>query len=446
MNEDKKPLILISLIESGMGHIVAAQAINDALKDGYGDAFDIKCCYLLRDSGNDALIKHEKYLVKNVRRYGAWRGFGHFQIPFMYLFGPQNTLELVYKTAFRKAAKALIAEYAEQKPDVIVSTHFFTHYCAVKYKQRYAPNVKVVSYCPDNNIHGWWHVKADVIYTNNPFATAQAYKLGFKSGSVKEAFYPTRSQVLQTNESKQYYREKLGIPQDKPAVAISDGFYSQSRAAKICRQLLKTDLPITICLLTGKDGTVKAEFDKVKDKTKPNVTLLTYGFIDNVPELYAACDLFITKAGPNAILDSVMMQTPIIVDYCATPIESKTRDLFINKRHCGYFITSPTKIKRKVEELFGNPELLRQFDKALRFFDKNINGARLIADDIASLILNQSQHRESLIAQEDEIIDKYYAHRKNGDKRKKLFKTKFHNGKNNKKFAKILNKTTREDY
>lgn len=438
MNDDKKPSILVTLVEAGMGHIVAAQAIYEALKNKYGEVFDISACHILRDSGNKSLIKYENYLVKNVKMYSSIRGFGYLQIFSMFLLGPRNTLEIVYNTAFKKQVNALVAEYDKKKPDVIICTHFFTHYCAVKYKQKHNPKVKVVSYCPDNNVHGWWHVKGDMIYTNNPLATAEAYKLGFKSGSVKEAFYPTRKQVAQATESKQFYREKFNIPADKLAVAISDGVYAQAKAAKICKKLLKSNLPLTVCMLTGKDEKIKTKLDRLKETAKPNITLMTYGFVDNAPELYAACDLFVTKGGPNAILDSVMMQTPVIVDFCATPIESKTCDLFVKKHRCGYYIKSPSKIKRKVEELILNPALLRQFDTSLKYFDKNANGAQQVADDIASLVLDEKAHKHNLQERENEIVDKYYALRKHGGEQKETFKSRLHSGKNNRKFAKML--------
>lgn len=438
---DGKPVVLITYVEAGLGHIVSAQAISDALKAKYADKLDIRDSYVLRDSGNDLLIKQEQFMIKSVQNY-AHMGSGFFQYFAMFLLGPQNTLNLVFNTVYKKKMEALVDVYAKEDPDVIVTTHFFTHYCALRYQRERNRNVKVVSYCPDNNVHGWWDARADMIYTNNPAATAQAYKLGFKSGCVREAFYPTRETVMHTNGSKEFYRNKFGIPLDKFAVAIADGVYAQAKAKKVCEELLKTDLPITICLLAGKNDELKSRLEDLRDKTKPNVTLIPFGFMPEAPELYRACDLFVTKAGPNAILDSVMMDTPIIADFCATPIEVKTKDLFVKHFNCGLYITSPRKIRKQVESFIKSPKQLNRFKKSLKFFDKQKNGATIIADDIMSLACEFAQHRQNIYAIEDGIVDKYYQLKcDNAAKREASsakFKVKLHRNKKLKKYAQMI--------
>ena len=41
METYRKPRILITFVEAGMGHIVSAQAISDSLKKKYGDKMEI---------------------------------------------------------------------------------------------------------------------------------------------------------------------------------------------------------------------------------------------------------------------------------------------------------------------------------------------------------------------------------------------------------------------
>ena len=94
-------------------------------------------------------------------------------------------------------------------------------------------------------------------------------------------------------------------------------------------------------------------------------------------------DLFITKAGPNAILDSVMMGTPIIADYYGSPIEKATKRLFVDTKKCGYYIKNVKDIRKKVEELARDEEQMDVLRENIKFFDKRINGAEQIADDIA---------------------------------------------------------------
>lgn len=411
METYRKPRILITFVEAGMGHIVSAQAISEALKKKYGNKMEIIESYLLRDSDNPVLPKYEEFLVRNTQLYSKVPAYGDIQFASMHILGAQNTLKLIHNTIFYSQTKATIEEYDKYRPDVIVCTHYFLLYCAVEYKRKYNPDVIIVAYCPDNNVHGWWDNRADVIYTNNPLATKQAYDLRFKNGHVVETFYPTRSDVVESNESKEYYRSKFGIPPEKFAVVIADGVYAKAKVKSVCNELLKTRLPLTICVLAGKNEKMKQYFDAKKKKVKPNITLLTYGFIKEAPQLYGACDLFITKGGPNAVLDSVMMGTPIIIDYCASPIERATQQLFTERYFCGYHLVSPKRIRKQVEVLIEKPQLLEGIRETLSFFDKSKNGAEEIADDIAEILWNNRERMEKILKEEADAIGELMAER-----------------------------------
>lgn len=407
MDSYKKPKILVTYIEAGMGHIVSAQAIADALKSKYGDKMEIIESHILRGSDNPVLPKYEDFLVKNTQWYSKFPAYGDVQFASMHIIGSQNSLKFVHKLVFPKQTTATIEEYAKFNPDVILCTHYFLLYAAVEYKRKYNHDVVIVAYCPDNNVHGWWDNRADCIYTNNPLATEQAYDLKFKNGHVREAFYPTRTDVIEANESKEYYRKKFGIPLDKFAVVIADGVYAKAKLKKVCKELLRTDVPLTICVLAGKNTKLKEKFDAIKPKVKPNITLLTFGFLKDAPQLYGACDLFITKAGPNAVLDSVMMGTPILIDYCASPIERATKKLFVDHMFCGYHFVNPRRIRKQVETLVNRPELLNELKDALSFFDKSKNGADEIADDIAEIVWNRRERMQKILQEEETAIKEF---------------------------------------
>lgn len=383
--EQRKIRTFVTYIEAGMGHIVTADAIADALEKRYGDRFDVVRSYTLRDSENPVLPKYEKYLVGQVKNYSRFPGYCQLQMLFMHIIGSKNTLPFVHYTVFRRATLATIEEYKKQKPECIVLTHYFLLFAACEYRNKYDPNCKVILYCPDNTVHGWWDNRVERIYTNNPLATADARRYRFKEDTIREVFYPTRDAVASATGTKEEYRKMFGIPEDKFTVVIADGMYAKAKARKVTMELLESDLPLTVCVIAGKNDKLKAELDALKDKVKPNITLIPLGFVKDAPQLYAAADLFITKAGPNAILDSVMMGTPILVDYYATPVEKVTMRLFVKEKKCGYYITNMKKIREKVESLVSDRTELIAMKEHLAFFDKTKNGAVEIADDIAAL-------------------------------------------------------------
>ncbi|MBE6704367.1 MAG: hypothetical protein E7583_03810 [Ruminococcaceae bacterium] len=386
MGERKKPLVVIDYVEAGIGHIVTAQAISDALHEKYSDDFEIMDNYSLRDSGVPTLEKYEEFLVNQVKMHSSIPSYGKIQMSAMHIGGSKNSLKLIHESIFRKQTHAVIEEFKRLDPDLLVFTHYFTLYAGIEYRNNYKPSCKVVLYCPDNNVHGWWDNRVDRLYTNNPLATKDALHYKFPEDKIVETFYPARKAVTDSDGTKEEYRELFGIPKDKFAVVIADGAYAKAKAKKVTYELLKSDIPLTICTIAGKNEELYTELCEMKDKTKPNITLIPFRFVTEAPKLYGACDLFITKAGPNAVLESVMMGTPVIIDYAGTSIESATRRLFINSKKCGYFLRSPKKIREAVERLSNAPEEIKTLQEALKFFDKRRNGAEMIADDLAKLM------------------------------------------------------------
>ena len=185
MAEEKKPKILVTYVEAGHGHIVAAEAIAAALTQRHGEECEIIERHILRESGQAHLRRFERFLVRQVCGYSRNPLIARIEIGAMRLFGARNTLRLMHRTVFRRAVRLTVEEYGRLCPDVIVSTHYFTAYAAAEYRERYAPECKIIVYCPDNNVHGWWDSRADVLYTNNVRATVDAQRYGFPRELVR---------------------------------------------------------------------------------------------------------------------------------------------------------------------------------------------------------------------------------------------------------------------
>ena len=92
---------------------------------------------------------------------------------------------------------------------------------------------------------------------------------------------------------------------------------------------------MTLLIIAGKNKTVKEYFEAKQQTLPKNITLKVFGYVDNIQELYRASDLFVTKAGPNAIQDSIFLGTPVLVNFFASPIENFTQKFFNGECGCG---------------------------------------------------------------------------------------------------------------
>lgn len=122
-----------------------------------------------------------------------------------------------------------------------------------------------------------------------------------------------------------------------------------------------------------------------------NITLINLRFTPKAYEYYGASDLFITKSGPNAVLDSLFMGTPVLVDYYAHNIEKATAKLFVDDLKCGLKCYNLNRLPKYVEYLYEHPEFLKQLRKNIR---KNVNRTQNGATQIADIIIKELEERE----------------------------------------------------
>lgn len=387
---NRKIKIAVAYVEAGMGHITSATAVSDALKKYYGDKAEIVDIDFFKISGDSSMKAMEKSLIGHVKMAGKVRTWGNLLFQMMYLSADtQKQLRAFYLNtapAVRKKSMELIDKLGA---DVIVNTHYLPAHFAEEYRRENpGTKLKTVIYNPDNNVHGWWDTRVDMFITNNPYGAAEAVnERGFSRKNVYQVDFLARNCVLETDGSKVFYREKYGIKKDNFTVILADGAYASSYMKSFALELIKSEMPLSIIAVAGKNQTVLEYFEKLSEKGKipPNIDFHLFGFTSDICELYRAADVFVTKAGPNAILDSMFMHTPVIVNYWATPIEHFTKKMFIDLLGCGETIQDKKDCRKRIEQLAANPGILDKYIEKTLAFDKTKNGGKQIAD----LIFNE---------------------------------------------------------
>ncbi len=378
--------ILLTYMESGNGHITSIKSISDALKSLNNPNLEIIDSYIMQEDRNPTLMKFNDFIIHQTKQTNKIKGYGPFVFSLLDILGKQKFMVVLHHTLFKKALKETLKAIDKYKPDVIVSTHYYMTLSAIEYKKKYNKDCIVITYNPDNNIHAWWDNRDGLFIVNNEQAYSEAItRRHFNPDKVKQVYFTARDEILNASLDRDAYREKYGIPKDQFCVIVADGAYSSARSRSVVDELLKTDKNLTIIFLAGKNEFLYNTYKDLEDKTKPNIKLIVSGFTPIVHELYCASDLFITKAGPNAILDSVFMRTPILVDYYAHPIEKATTKLFVDKFKCGVAIYKPKKIRKAVEDFIDNPEKLDLYKNNCAKFDRKQNGAK----DVAKFIIDE---------------------------------------------------------
>ena len=383
----KKKKVLVSFIEAGQGHIVTAEAIAEKLEQIYGEEIEVVRQYTFRDSGDKTLQDYEKFSIGEVLKANKHKSRLFFQCVMMKLFGERSSLRFVYSTVFKKVRNKIIKAYQKEDADLVLSTYFATYHAGIVGRNKKQLRAKIVAYNPDHNTHGWWDRRGDMFICNNPAATNEAINVRKMPKEIVETVnFMCRESVANTTQSKEFYREKLGIPADKFVVMLADGAYGMAKLEEFTNELIKTRLPITIMPLCGKNEKLLSHYESIKNLMPENVTLIPLPFLSNVAEYYKASDLFVTKAGPNALTDCVFMGTPVMTNFYTGPIEKASSELFTKTFKVGTYCPDSKKAKEIIEEYIKNPSLLDEMRQNTKKLDMSKNGATECAHLIAQML------------------------------------------------------------
>lgn len=385
--EAKKKKIVVVYVEAGQGHIVTAQAIAESIQKKYGNEVEVVHNYLFKDTNDKDLLKHGKLLINEVKKTNRHKLRLYIQYFFMKLAGDSKGLRFVYNTVYKKVKEKAIQALQALNADIIITTHFLPLHFAIEGKRngQLKKDLQVIAYNPDPTVHGWWDNRADLFINNNPKATALCIKKHFDKSKLVEVNFVTRQSITQETHTKSQLRQELNIPQDKFAVILADGAYAGAKMREYTDKLLTTKKPLTIISVLGKNQKLLEKYKKITNISH-NITFMPIGFSNEIHKYYKAADLFITKAGPNAILDSILMGTPVMTNFYSGPIEEATNELYINQYNVGIYCNSASKGLKFVERCIDDSSVLQPYiDNIKKRYNNFKNGADEIADIIMKL-------------------------------------------------------------
>ena len=115
----------------------------------------------------------------------------------------------------------------------------------------------------------------------------------------------------------------------------------------------------------------------------PKLDLHVFGFIDYLDELVKICDCAVIKAGPATLFEVLSCRKPVIVCKYIHNQELGNMRFAVNNR-VGYFIRSPRRIFKKINELLSDTDF--DVKMAHRFDNVQIDTD---ASKVASLLLQK---------------------------------------------------------
>ena len=351
MNDKKK--VLIGYATAGIGHKKASFAIKEALEAKRKDV-DIACVDVI--TYTNAFFRRTYcpiYLLLINRLILLW-GFFYFFFDIRivhFLFYPlRRAIHIVN-------SRPLIKFMLEERPDVVVSTHFLLPDVCSYLKRKYKMKIHVIGVITDYKAHSFWVSGGIDTYIAGHERVAKELidKWSIPQERIKVLGIPVEPRFSSAYD-RAAIREKMHLSADSFVLLFLSGGYGVGPVMKLIQALNKPDLPLAAINVCGHN---KKLYDTAEYfRKKAHIQVINLGFVDNVDELMAVSDVGIGKAGGISTTESLSRELPFIFVRPIPGQEKANADLFV-KTGAGIRLRKIRDILTVVERLRTSPEKLR---------------------------------------------------------------------------------------
>jgi 1,2-diacylglycerol 3-beta-galactosyltransferase len=173
------------------------------------------------------------------------------------------------------------------------------------------PFVTLLTDIADYPPHFWIERQEQYVICGSKRAAAQALDVGIPEHRILQTsgmiLNPRFYASLEVDRRAE--RTRLGLHPDLPTGLVLFGGEGSAEMVRIARALSRSDTPIQLILLCGKNETLAGELRAMEHR----IPMFIEGFTRDVPYYMELADFFIGKPGPGSISEALAKRLPVIV-------------------------------------------------------------------------------------------------------------------------------------
>lgn len=294
--------IIVSYASAGAGHLKAAEAIYNYIKERSPE-IDVRIVDVIDKASFLFRINYTfgySFLVRNAN-FLWWLAFWITDFKPLRPFTKSIT-SVITQLNTKGFARFLIQE----NPDVIISTHFLPSQISSALRKTRKIKSRLVTIITDFTVHSFWVSPATDIYVvASGFTREQLVREGVREERIKEFGIPIDSKFLIQYDRGKLCR-KLDIDENKFTVLIMTGSFGLGPLEQIVNALYRDVQILVVCAAN------KKLYTRLKNRNLADVRV--FAFIDNPQELMAVSDIIITKPGGLTISEITAMElVPVFI-------------------------------------------------------------------------------------------------------------------------------------
>ena len=376
--------ILLFYASYGSGHLSAATAIEQYIRENYPDAKTLKidCVEYINKSINKiSTSAYKSIILKTPMLWGQ-----------VYKLLKNDTILDITQFSNRFMAKKIFTLFEDFEPDLVISCHPLGGQITSFLKSHKKTNCKLATVMTDFASHKQWLIGKD--YTDYFFVS----NIEMKTSLISEGIYPNKIYVsgipISPNFYKNYNKENiyksLNIEKNKKNIIFfgggSLGLSSSSNIQAILTSLLQaTDESHQIIIISGKNQKLYNDFQKTINNTYHKSQIRLIDFTTELPELLPITSFVITKPGGLTITECISTNVPIIL-INPIPGQEKENAQYIADNKMGIWIKTTKPTPEYFQEIFNDTKLIEEIKENQKKYS-HINSTKNICD----ILINENK-------------------------------------------------------
>ncbi len=376
--------ILLFYASYGSGHLSAATAIEQYIREHYPDAKTLKidCVEYINKSINKiSTSAYKSIILKTPMLWGQ-----------VYKLLKNDTILDITQFSNRFMAKKIFTLFEDFEPDLVISCHPLGGQITSFLKSHKKTNCKLATVMTDFASHKQWLIGKD--YTDYFFVS----NIEMKTSLISEGIYPNKIYVsgipISPNFYKNYDKENiyksLNIAKNKKNIIFfgggSLGLSSSSNIQAILTSLLQaTDESHQIIIISGKNQKLYNDFQKTINNTYHKSQIKLIDFTTELPELLPITSFVITKPGGLTITECISTNVPIIL-INPIPGQEKENAQYIADNKMGIWIKATKPTSEYFQEIFNDTKLIEEIKENQKKYS-HINSTKNICD----ILINENK-------------------------------------------------------
>jgi 1,2-diacylglycerol 3-beta-galactosyltransferase len=297
--------VLILTADAGFGHRRAAEAIEIALADLYGNQCEVIVVNPLHAADAPDIVRqieagYDGMVVDDATLYRI--AYHATDAPVVSDIISELTTRLLNDTMLK-----LVQEY---QPYVVVTTYpVYAQPVAKAIEQTQRDTALAVVITDLTDVHSLWYSPAATMhFVPTVHIRQQAIEHRIPATRVRVTGLPVHPAFDREKQDTSILRAELGWKSDLPTCLIVASARTRQIAA-IVRLLDRAGLGLQLAVVTGGDEKL---FDALNREQWQGVVHV-YGRVDNMPSLMKASDLIVSKAGGLIVSEALACGLPIVI-------------------------------------------------------------------------------------------------------------------------------------